>query len=602
METRLSLHRSPAELIALLGAPMPPAHLVPGLTSIARHPERARDLPGAKLVLDTLAPYLAEIGAIPLTTYTLYREFHRIGERRGYQAPYSAKRARLNAAAFQVLLGDARYVDVLHDYMWAICEETNWVIPAHENREIDLTAVATGFALAEIVTGLGDQIATEVSDRVRAEIERRIFAPYLARHESLNWYRGHSNWNGVCNGGIGAMFLLLEPDVERLAQGLSLVLDGLEVFFDTAFEAEGGSTEGTSYWQYGLSNVVPFAEMLRIRTRGAIDVLDSDRLRAIATYPTRTLLSPGRYANFADCEEVVPFGPGLIARLAERTGVHALREVLAAPASLIRDTQVSRFHNLWRNIAWWDGARPARVTVTDVWARDVGMVRLTARTPSGAPVVLAAKAGHNGENHNQNDVGSYIVHVDGESLICEPGRGLYSRDYFGPRRYENVFANSYGHSVPRIDGQLQSAGAAFRGEITAYEPGPAAKRVRMAIDDAYDLPALAHAERSLTLSAASGELLLEDQFSFSGDPLPVEEAFVTWYTSTVAGSTARIAGERHALLLQIERPAGAAFRLEVLSEASAANAKETPLMRLSFDVPADASEQGVRVRATIEPI
>ena len=90
----------------------------------------------------------------------------------------------------------------------------------------------------------------------------------------------------------------------------------------------------------------------------------------------------------------------------------------------------------------------------DTWARDIGVAKLTGRTAGGAPVVLAAKAGHNAENHNQNDVGSFVLHVDGESLIREPGRGLYSRDYFSPRRYENVFANSFGHSVPRVGGQL----------------------------------------------------------------------------------------------------------------------------------------------------
>jgi hypothetical protein len=55
--------------------------------------------------------------------------------------------------------------------------------------------------------------------------------------------------------------------------------------------------------------------------------------------------------------------------------------------------------------------------------------------------------------------------VDGENLLTDPGRGLYSRNYFGERRYESAFASSYGHSVPRIDGQLQAAGAEFRGEL-----------------------------------------------------------------------------------------------------------------------------------------
>lgn len=598
---KLELRKSKDELLALLDPDMTAESLVPDLLDIAHHPERFRESPGAKLVLEVAAPFLADIEKIPLTTYTLYREFQRTGERRGYQAPYNQKRAKMCAAAFQVLFGEDRYIDVLQDYIWNICEETNWVIPAHEGREIDLGAVGTGFALAEIIVGLRSKLAAEVVNRVEAEIERRIFTPYLARHEKLNWFRGSNNWNGVCNGGVGAMFLLLEKDVERLAEALSYVLEGLEVFFERAFEAEGSSTEGTGYWQYGLSNVIPFSEMLRLRTHGAIDILATERLKAIATYPTRVMLSAGHYANFSDCEEVVAFQPGLIARFAAKSGVASLLEVLAEGAPLVRDTDFGRFHSLWRNISWWDGKRPASVHITDVWAKDVGVVRLTATARDGAQVVLAAKAGHNGENHNQNDVGSFIVHVAGESPLCEPGRGLYSRDYFSPKRYENIFASSFGHSVPRIGGALQSAGAEFRGDIVAYDASGRDKRVAMTIHKAYQVPGLEEALRSFHLDAATAEIVLEDRFTFSGNPQPVEEAFVTWLPTSVSGKTAMVVGEKHILQLEIEAPAEATFALDVLEKESEANAKPVPLKRITFQVGATGREMVARLRAKVLP-
>jgi hypothetical protein len=286
-------------------------------------------------------------------------------------------------------------------------------------------------------------------------------------------------------------------------------------------------------------------------------------------------------------------------KLAERTGVTGLIDVLAQGAPLVRDTHHRRFHLLWRNVAWWDGTRPERVSIDDVWANDVGMARLTATTSSGVPVVLAAKAGHNAENHNQNDVGSFILHVDGESLICEPGRGLYSRDYFSPRRYENVFANSYGHSVPRVGRALQSPGPSFRGEIVAYGDTSPGKHVAMEIGGAYDVAYLEGIRRSLLLDASSGDLVIEDVITFSGAPQPVEEAFVTWHETVVAGSTAQIIGERHILDLQIEAPAGATFSLEVLEEASRANAKPVPLKRLTYTVSGPGMELVGRIRARV---
>jgi hypothetical protein len=599
MDYRARMVKTEEELIELLGEPVAPELLVPELIATARDPAAARELPGATLVREVLAPYLADIEHMPLTTYTLYREFRRSGERRTYQEPHHEKRAKLCAAAFQVLLGDDSYLDLLQDYIWAVCEETNWVLPAHENREIALRSVGTGFSLAEISVGLRDRLADEVVDRIRAEIERRIFEPYLERHDRLSWWKGGNNWNGVCNSGVGAMFLLLEPDVARTAQALALVLEGLAHFLEAAFEADGGSTEGTSYWQYGLSNLIPFAEMLRLRTGGAIDILGMRRLKAIATYPIRTMLSPGRYASFSDCEEGVAFAPGNIMKLAERTGVTGLLDVLAEGAPLIRDTHHRRFHLLWRNIAWWDGTRPQRVPIDDVWAEDVGIARLTATTSSGLPIVLSAKAGHNGENHNHNDVGSFIVHVDGESLLCDPGRGLYSRDYFGPKRYENVFANSYGHSVPRVGDALQSSGAAYRGEIVAYDRGDPEKHTVMEIGGAYDVPALDGIRRSFLVDVPSGDLVVEDVITFSGEPLPVEEVFVTWCEAVAAGSAARIVGERHILDLQIEEPADATFVLEVLEEASRANAKPVPLKRLTYTVSSLDTELVGRVRIQV---
>ena len=80
---------------------------------------------------------------------------------------------------------------------------------------------------------------------------------------------------------------------------------------------------------------------------------------------------------------------------------------------------------------------------------------------------------------------------------------------------------------------------------------------------------------------------------------PVEEAFVTWFETTVSGSTARIAGERHVLELAIEAPSDAAFALDVLTEESEANAKPVPLKRLAFTADPTAGQLVIRVRATI---
>ena len=132
------------------------------------------------------------------------------------------------------------------------------------------------------------------------------------------------------------------------------------------------------------------------------------------------------------------------------------------------------------------------------------------------PVVAVIKAGHNDVSHNQNDIGSFIVHVDGESLLTDPEAGLYTRQYFSAVRYENIFANSYGHSVPRIGGRLQPAGRQYEGTISMDAAG-AGKKAVVDFARAYDAPALTSARRQITLLSAgdeAGVVTLEDSFAF----------------------------------------------------------------------------------------
>jgi len=409
--------------------------------------------------------------------------------------------------------------------------------------------------------------------------------------------------SGPAASAIGGRFLsqldqALVLDVGGTTTDLALVLDGLDVFLKTAFEADGASTEGTGYWQYGLSNVIPFAEMLRIRTEGEIDLLGLDRLADIAAYPLHVVLSPGRYASFSDCAPSISLIPGNLVRLAERTGVEALPGLMASPAPLSYSASLPL---MLRTMLWWDGERPESLEIDDAVLPEGEVVRFVTE-PAGAPqLVLAAKAGHNAENHNQNDVGSFILHMDGEDLLCDPGRGLYSRQYFSPLRYDNIFASAYGHSVPVIGGQLQADGLEFAGEL--LEVAPDEKRVVIAFGDAYPVEALERATRALSMdreAAPGGTLWVEDAFHFSGDPLPVEEVFVTWADVELDGATATLIGERADVAMTIEAPEGAAFAVKALEEASIANKKEGILKRLTFDVP-PAPQMQARVRVDVYP-
>jgi hypothetical protein len=584
--------------------------LFPELEAARANLAALRASPQAQVILALTEPLMAGIAAIPQPKYTAFRRFINDGDREEFEEPYFGRRARLSALAFRAFLG----VDIAHpavpgaglplktlieDYIWAICEETTWVLPAHEWVSVDLFSAETAFLLAQTVTLLGDQIGFEVAHRVYTEVDRRVFEPYLHTHRTMNWYMGHSNWNGVCNSSVASAFLLLERDPRRVAWALSLVMRGLQAFLDTAFESDGSSNEGVGYWHYGLINLVALSEMLRARSGGALDPLASPRLRQIAAYPPAMQLSGSVFAAFSDCDETTDFNFGIIQRLAERSGVAALRNLTAKPAKPGQDWRIQM---MVRNLLWWDGAQPAAPAIADAVLSAPGVARLTGRTAAGTSYVAAIKAGHNEENHNQNDIASFVLHVDGENLLTDPGRGLYSRQYFGPNRYDNIFANSYGHSVPRIGGQLQAPGRQHRGELAEVkvkvEAKDEAKAATVEFARAYPVEALVRATRTLSVGD-KGVVILTDAFEFTGKGELVEEAFVTWGEVVAHGPTAAIHSGKHTLRLVIEEPTGARFAVESLAEVCRVNHREGVLKRLTFIVPA-AAEATARVKMEVE--
>lgn len=570
------------------------AAAIPELEQLRVDPNRLADTPQLQEFLDQTEPLMADLTPIPQTGYTAYRRFREDGDRKEYETAYFGKRQRLAAIALRLFLGIESALPLQHllnDYVWAICEETSWVLPAHERCRIDLFAAETAFMLADLLNLMGDMLNAELRSRVRTEIEQRIFDPYLRFHQLEWWYLGENNWNGVCNSSVAAAFVLLEPEPQRLAEALAIAFNSLRHFLNIAFEPDGGSNEGVAYWNYGLINLIALSELLHARSRGAIDLLSSEHMRTIAAYPAKIQLSGSHFAAFSDCDETLSFQPGILMRLMQRTDETSLSNLLV---QTVAPREHWRLTMMLRNLLWWDGSRPEQITLEDVLLPDCGVARISSPLADGKSLVVAIKAGHNAENHNQNDIGSFVVHIDGENLLTDPGRGLYSRHYFGPQRYDNIFASSYGHSVPRVAGQLQSAGRQYAGQLLGISETEQGKCIAVEFACAYADKQLSSLRREICLER-QGSILLSDSFGYSSDTIDIEEALISWLPISVAGSTARIQGQRHSLQLQIQEPASAEFQLEELEQASRENAKPDILKRLSVQLPIGSERFVVRM-------
>lgn len=579
-----------------------------------------RESPVTPRMLETMRAIVPNVHDIPMLTYTKYREFEHTGERPGYQDPYFKRRAMLTRALVEYIMGDQTMLDPIQDLLWAICEETSWVIPAHEEQgpdywdlhppivrteplgvstlltrepdSIDLFAAETGAALAETVYLVGGDLAPEVRQRVRQEVERHIFKPYLAYGRKHWWFKGALNWNGVCNGSIGLAFLRLEQDPQRLAEALAMVLEGFAAYIATGFETDGGSIEGVGYWNYGLMYYVTVAELLHEMID--LDLLAGERMKAIAYYPVGMALTPPMYLNFGDAPDSVYLAAGIVQRLAERTGVPDLRALVGSiPKPDEHSYSIAKLPIMLRQLVWWDGKDYPPPPLKDYFLPAVGVAKMVTQV-NGKSAVLAVTAGHTDGHHSHVDIGSFVYHLHGESLIPDAGRGKYSKNYFRQQRYENIFTNAYTHNIPCIGGAMQQPGPEFGGSQqfhgTIVQQGE--KTVTVDFHTAYNLPELKLARRTLSLNPTTGAATIHDQFEFLHDPLPIEEAFVTWHEVTAAGDTVTITGEKSAITVQAE---GAVFEVEYLEKASRENERHGVLKRISTRL------QGTEFTLTITP-
>ncbi len=375
--------------------------------------------------------------------------------------------------------------------------------------------------------------------------------------------------------------------MQTKAEALALVLEGFEAYIATGFEADGGSIEGVGYWNYGLMYYVTVAELLREITGGALDLLASERMKDIAYYPVGMALKPPMYLNFGDAPDEVYLAAGIAQKLAERTGVPDLRALVGSNTQPDEQSySVAKLAILVRQIVWWDGADCDVPPLSDYVLPDVGVVKLVGAAGDKS-VVLAVTAGHTDGHHSHVDVGSFVYHVDGESLIPDAGRGKYAKDYFRQGRYANIFNNAYGHNIPRIGGKLEQPGPEFgghkqyHGTIVEHGERDGAKFVVVDFHAAYDLPELTRARRTLTLNPRTGAATIHDSFAFAGALLPIEEAFVTWGDVTVSGDRVTIRGAHSAITVQAD---GAAFSVESLEAETRANERPGVLKRITTPV------------------
>lgn len=499
--------------------------------------------------------------------FSKFHLFEKEGTRLEYERPYFDRRGRLLGLTFAFLIDvEERYITALEDLIWEICAEYTWSLPAHVPvgleaalkaprsvpHTVDLFAAETAHGLAEVLYLLGDRLNPWIAYRIRNELEERIMNPLFGNPLPFLWESQTHNWSAVCGGAVGMAALLTVEDPERLAGMTDRILRSMECYLE-GFGEDGGCAEGIGYWTYGFGYYTYFADMLESYTGGKLRLLDGEKLRRIASFPLSVTLSPNRFVNFSDASDRATLHTGMVSRLAERCGVEV--PYMDAVPSLHQD-HCYRFPHTSRNLLWTKPELLRRpVPEGSAELPDLQWVAGRLRVEQGL-LGFSAKGGHNEEPHNHNDLGHFILHAEGESLLMDLGAGVYTREYFGANRYTFLHNSSRGHSVPLIEGTEQQPGAHHKAVVIEKQVQPDRIRLSLDLTQAYQVEHLEAFERSFDWSRDPGGrgacLELTDSFRFTRKPEHLEEVFLSSVEPELLNGAVRFGGRKGEVLLKYD--------------------------------------------------
>ena len=424
--------------------------------------------------------------------WTVFAENKQTGNRVIYEALCFEKRRQMAALVMaEIIEGRGRFMGDIINGMGSFCEETWWGIPAHypkavplsELQEVDLFNAETASLIVWTKYMLEKQFDTyspDLNQRIDQEIERRILQP--AVEKNYWWKTAGMNWNPwICSNWL-ACVLICEKDEARKAEAINQIRKATQAFID-AYPEDGGCDEGPGYWDRAAASMFEIMRLLNYDS-------SEPKIQKMAAYAYKTYIGNDYCICFADAHEnkavqqvniVYPFGLWLNDQTMRAFGAYLgrTRGVLTNPAALYNKS--GNFPTLGRELFFlryvrdFIAEKPSEPLLKDVWLPDLQI--MTARRGS---LFVAMKGGTNGESHNHNDVGSFIVYAPQEHsplssslspLFIDPAVGEYTAKTFSDDRYSIWTMKSQYHNLPQINGIDQKDGKEYTAKMICHKDG-----------------------------------------------------------------------------------------------------------------------------------
>lgn len=471
---------------------------------------------------------------------TLFARFKKDGNRVDYENACFERRRQLAVLAMgEIMEGKGRFIPDIVNGLQVMMEESWWGIPAHYNRAVpsydnqtvDLFNAETASLMVWTAKELRPQLdkyAPDICRRINKEIEHRILRPAVSN--KYWWKTAAMNWNPwICSNWLTCV-LECETDSVRKEKAIGQIEAAMDSFI-SQYPDDGGCDEGTGYWDRAAASLYECMQQLHDAGIDDSKYRNNPKVRNMAAYIYRMYIGNDYCVNFADAHEIrsvvqlnvlYPFAlylndetmRGYASYMAERKGFYTAPAALYVKSgnfpTLGRELRLLRYYN---ELTKEKSAEP----LVEAWLPDLQIMTLRSKR-----MYLAAKGGNNGESHNHNDVGSFIVYADSTPLLIDPSVGEYTSQTFSKDRYSIWTMQSQYHNLPQINGVDQSDGKEYCAKLVKKEK----RSVTFDLTSAYPQKAgLKSWVRKISMKSDAVEIT--DNFELTQCTEPVRQMFMT---------------------------------------------------------------------------
>ncbi len=321
------------------------------------------------------------------------------------------------------LTREERWLQTALDALETCCrEEQQWRVTDESVQMIRAANLATGELLYNVAFGY-DALHPYLPDDLKRVCVEAIVEKGLAAYlEGLKlqdwWVRCDFNWNSALHGNAALAALAVHNEAPELAERvLREAKRGLQYMID-AFYPDGGWIEGVMYFCTALGHLTDFVSAYHRLSGDDMELLANRDVQDTITWKMYMWGGDGRAYNFSDMSEAPGGGLPQVywwARMLDRPDWTWDNDVRMSRSpgrgGLFGDVESFWYREMFPEL------RPPELKRLRHFK---GIDWLTWR---GERTWLAFRSGFNGGNHDNDDLGNFILGIDRERFLCDPGYG-----------------------------------------------------------------------------------------------------------------------------------------------------------------------------------